>query len=630
MGGKKTLIATLLGAYSVLLSYSAVWAWQTNINGTANSTDWANAVAVDAVGNVIAAGSTQNTDSGQKFTVVKFDKATGAELWRRVLNGTANDHDFAAAVAVDAMGDVVAAGYTEDGGESSRFTVVKLNGATGAELWYQLFDGDAVGWGLAYQVAVDHTNNVIAAGTTHNSETGYIYFTVVKYDGVSGVELWRSVINGTVNGDGQAWALAVDGVGNVVTGGYTNGNCTDIQCMDRVSDFTIVKFDGVSGAEVWRKEINGTVKGPSFAHAIAVDFSGDVVAAGATTNAGTSNDFTVAKLDGANGAELWRRIINGSANDRDSVNAVTLDAAGNIVGVGYIGNVESGQDFIAVKLDAVGTELWRRIISGTDNGYDSANAVALDSSGDVVAAGMGGNIGPSDAFAVIKLAGTSGAELGRWLSESAGMAQAVVLDAAGNVVAAGTTSHDFTVVKFNGTELPPPPPAPLVISATTLATGEAGVSFTSDLLITGGVAPYVVSITRGKLPAGLSLGNDGIISGILSPTASTEKVTVRITDSVNESITQSFTITVLKALRVAGRLRAGSVGNNYSASLKTRGGLGPFNWNITAGAVPGLSLNSATGALTGIPTQAGEFPLTVQVTDSLGGVDVENVTLKVR
>jgi len=172
---------------------------------------------------------------------------------------------------------------------------------------------------------------------------------------------------------------------------------------------------------------------------------------------------------------------------------------------------------------------------------------------------------------------------------------------------------------------------PLTIGVTTPAAGEAGVSFTSDLMIFGGVPPYIVSITKGKLPAGLSLGNDGIISGTISPAARSAKITVRITDSLNESITQTFTITVLKALRIAGKPKTGRLGKDYSASFKTRGGLGPFNWSITAGVLPpGLSFNTATGAITGVPAQVGEFPLTVQVTDALGGVDAENLTLTVK
>jgi Putative Ig domain len=176
-----------------------------------------------------------------------------------------------------------------------------------------------------------------------------------------------------------------------------------------------------------------------------------------------------------------------------------------------------------------------------------------------------------------------------------------------------------------------PPPPPLTIGATTLATGEAGVPFTSDLMISGGVTPYIVSITKGALPAGLSLGNDGIISGTISPTAKSAKITVRITDSINESLTQTFAITVIKALHISERARTGRVGKDYAASFKIRGGLGPFNWSITSGVLPtGLNFNTTTGAITGIPTQAGSFPLSVQVTDALGGVAVETLPLTIK
>jgi Putative Ig domain len=196
--------------------------------------------------------------------------------------------------------------------------------------------------------------------------------------------------------------------------------------------------------------------------------------------------------------------------------------------------------------------------------------------------------------------------------------------------AAGNVALPADSVSVSATCSPPSPP-PLAIGAATLATGEAGLSFTGDLMISGGVPPYIVSLIKGALPAGLSLGNDGIISGTISPAAKSAKITVRITDSLNGSVTKTFTITVLKALSVSAKAKTGRVGKNYNASLKIKGGLGPFDWSITAGALPtGLSFNTATGAIAGIPTEAGDFPLTVQVIDALGGIAVETLTLAVK
>jgi hypothetical protein len=172
---------------------------------------------------------------------------------------------------------------------------------------------------------------------------------------------------------------------------------------------------------------------------------------------------------------------------------------------------------------------------------------------------------------------------------------------------------------------------PVTIGATTLAIGEIGIPFSANMLIAGGVAPYIVSITNGRLPAGLSVGNDGIISGVLSPNAKSEKFTMRITDSLNESVSQNFTISVVKAVNIVDKTKPGRAGKDYKASSKIKGGRGPFSWSITAGVLPaGLSFDSSTGAIFGVPMQVGEFLLTVQVTDALGGVDTGTVTLRIK
>ena len=66
--------------------------------------------------------------------VLKVNGTNGVELWRQTLNGTANEIDRANAVALDAAGDVVAAGFLANTTTGADFTVVKFDGATGAEL----------------------------------------------------------------------------------------------------------------------------------------------------------------------------------------------------------------------------------------------------------------------------------------------------------------------------------------------------------------------------------------------------------------------------------------------------------------------------------------------------------------
>ena len=59
------------------------------------------------------------------------------------------------------------------------------------------------------------------------------------------------------------------------------------------------------------------------------------------------------------------------------------------------------------------------------------------------------------------------------------------------------------------------------------------------------------------------------------------------------------------------------MGIPYSASLGASGGTTPYTWSVKNGLLPsGLSLNSATGAITGTPTAVGTFNFTVQVADA--------------
>lgn len=77
--------------------------------------------------------------------------------------------------------------------------------------------------------------------------------------------------------------------------------------------FAVVKLDGATGRVVWRRELNGTaVLHNTQANALALDPSGNVVAAGSVVNGGRAEDFTVVKLDRPTGAVAWRTELSGT------------------------------------------------------------------------------------------------------------------------------------------------------------------------------------------------------------------------------------------------------------------------------------------------------------------------------
>jgi outer membrane protein assembly factor BamB len=270
------------------------------------------AVALDGAGDVVAAGALTNAGTLSDFAVVKFDGASGAEQWRHSINGLSNGHEEARTVAVTAAGDVIAAGaITNDWNRD--FAIVKFAGASGAELWRRDdFGVGSSGIDFASAVALDAAGDVFAAGFLERTEPAG--FTVLKVDGGSGGDRWRQVLTG--NGfSNMANGIAVDASGDVVAAG-------GIATTDREGDFTVVKFEGASGSERWRQQLNGSSPHVNRATAVGVDAAGDVFAAGSLTNAESNSDFTVIKLAAANGTERWRRVLNGTANGFDSANVV--------------------------------------------------------------------------------------------------------------------------------------------------------------------------------------------------------------------------------------------------------------------------------------------------------------------
>jgi hypothetical protein len=77
-------------------------------------------------------------------------------------------------------------------------------------------------------------------------------------------------------------------------------------------------------------------------------------------------------------------------------------------------------------------------------------------------------------------------------------------------------------------------------------------------------------------------------------------------------------------------LPAGTAGEGYAATLVATGGTAPYAWTLAIGTLPpGLSLDGQVGTITGTPTQAGTWVVTVQATDaqSPAAVAVRELTL---
>ncbi|MEO5936332.1 MAG: putative Ig domain-containing protein, partial [Terriglobales bacterium] len=164
----------------------------------------------------------------------------------------------------------------------------------------------------------------------------------------------------------------------------------------------------------------------------------------------------------------------------------------------------------------------------------------------------------------------------------------------------------------------------ITVNATTLSVATQNVhgaivntAYSTTLSPAGGVAPYTWSVTAGSLPAGISLSAAGGLSG--TPTVvGTFIFTAQVSDGSGQSATRQFSLTVnATPLRITtSTLTAGTIGVAYSATITTSGGLAPFNFSVSSGALPtGITLSIA-GVLSGTPTALGTSNFTVNVTDA--------------
>jgi len=131
---------------------------------------------------VYVAGSTYRAETNNDFLTIKYD-ADGAQRWIATYDGPEHNRDSATVVAVDAAGGVYVTGTANEYGANRRIVTIRYD-PNGHEVWLAAYGGSVGSATFATDLALDSAGNVVAAGGTWSSVTGYDYL-VVKYSGCS-------------------------------------------------------------------------------------------------------------------------------------------------------------------------------------------------------------------------------------------------------------------------------------------------------------------------------------------------------------------------------------------------------------------------------------------------------------
>jgi len=128
--------------------------------------------------------------------------------------------------------------------------------------------------------------------------------------------------------------------------------------------------------------------------------------------------------------------------------------------------------------------------------------------------------------------------------------------------------------------------------------------------------PVTFAVIGGSLPTGITLSstssNQAFFTGTPSA-AGSYTFTIKGTSANNVTTTKAYTVTVA-GITTASPLPDATIGEAYSTTIASTGITGTPIWGVASGSLPdGLSINPATGEISGTPTNDDSFSFAIFV-----------------
>ncbi|MBI2723021.1 MAG: S8 family serine peptidase [Bacteroidetes bacterium] len=346
--------------------------------------------------------NTYVVSSNQKISTTQNDFKTTAlngnvtSLWAQLYNAS-NKKALTTAMTSDNNGNIYIAGTTFINSSNSQdLTVIKYN-AQGQQKYVKHYNGPGNNYDVASGIVTDNNGNVYVTGASIGNFPSFLDYVTLKLDSM-GITQWTSRYNFS-NGMDIPTDLLLDNSGNVIVSGSSASSS-----MNNNSDFTTVKYNATTGAQmaVQRQNNPGTAK--DMVTAQTKDANGNIYTTGTTSSDGINYNVQTIKYD-ANMNPVWVKTFD-PYGKYDTGSDIEVDNLGNVIVTGYATKTNLAKMLMVLSYNSSGNLNWKALKDVNGEGVK----VVIKSSNEIF---IGGNIninGNQD-MAILRYNNTGGQNL---------------------------------------------------------------------------------------------------------------------------------------------------------------------------------------------------------------------------
>jgi len=303
----------------------------------------------------------------------------------------------------------------------------------------------------AKDIAVDEDGNIYVVGQIDTQPGTYDYYDILTEKiSPDGETLWLNIFGTPGNSTDWPRAVAVDSLGNVFVGAQVYSSDTGL-------DYATIKYD-TNGQELWVVYYNGAAGyNTDCLTDLCLDSQGNIYVTGYVDTDSTQEDYVTIKYN-TDGEELWNAQYNYPSEwSRDYAQLITVDGDGFVYVSGY--SDTDDEDYLTIKYNPDGELLWTATLDGPSSSDDKPADLAVDACGNVYITGYWRSSTYTD-YATVKY-DVDGNQC--WVASYNGAAggydyaRAVAVDFRGNVYVTGYSDFggghldDYVTIKYDST-----------------------------------------------------------------------------------------------------------------------------------------------------------------------------------